>query len=341
MIIATFPQGVSNITVHGLHQWDYGRQLEIHADDLPAMVEVHFACLGMNVAVVRTCSAVDGVATATIPDICLEQTAPIVAWVYAINGTEGATIKTLTLPITQRARPEPEPSIPRDNSDAYTDFLTQVNKAVGDLQDGSVTVEKARVAESLEMGGDVSVGHADTADSAIYASYLHDYASPGAPRKIQIGCAGAALTKCRYLAAYEIGEDGLTSTGRIKDIYADNVSVGHAKKADHADMADFAAGATVVAGDKGKVSSNQVTDVSVQGLYIVTVRDPSYNRLVTVALYVVPGMMSEAVFVSGVTAGDNVPVVKHVYYEPSTKVIFCDSSDYMIVSAYMIMTPNT
>lgn len=338
-IVAKFPLGVTENTVHGLHQWDYGRQLEIHADDLPAMVEIHFACLGMKVAVVRTCSAVDGVVTATIPDICLEQTAPIVAWVYAINGTEGATIKTLTLPITQRARPELEPSIPRDNSDAYTDFVNQVNKAVGDLKDGSVTVERARVAERLEMGGEVSVGHAET------ATCLDDYASPGNERKIQIGLAGERLMpgQFRYLAAYEVDAAG-ENTGRIKDVYPPDVSVGHATEADHAETARMADGAQVVTGNKMAVSGGKVVNVNTQGLYSVTVRDTTQTqiRFVTVMLYIVPSQASQAIFIASVKITDSVtnPTTHAIGYDPSTRTISCDDADYTIASAYLIQAPN-
>lgn len=147
-IKAIFPSGTGELFVHGLHQWDYGRKLEIHSDDLPALVEIHFACAGMQEAVVRTCSAVSGEAVASIPDLCLEQTAPIFAWVYAISGTEGATVKKITLPIIPRVRPQADPSIPRETSDAYTQFLTEVNKAIATLQHGDITVDNARTADS-------------------------------------------------------------------------------------------------------------------------------------------------------------------------------------------------
>lgn len=339
------PQGVSEITVNGLHQWDYGRTIEIHSDDLPALVEVHFACAGMKDAVVRSCSVVDGVATAAVPDLCLEQTTPVYAWVYIVSETQGVTRTTITLPITARTRPQPEASIPRDNSDAYTAFIAEVNKAVGALQDGTVTVEKARVAERLEMGGDVSVGHAETANFATYASILNDYASPDSTRKIQIGLSGETLRPGQFhlLAAYEQDAEG-ANTGRIKDVALADVSVGHAAEADSAKTATMADGAQVVTGDKMTVSSNKVVNVTTQGLYSVTVREPNYNRLETVMLYVVPGMYSQALFISSVTyvpdLGLDVPVRKCVYYDPSTQTIFCDEQNYRIVSAYLIQTPN-
>ena len=103
-IKATFPAGVDAIIVNGLHQWDYGQQLEIQASGLPAVVEVHFACAGMTEAAVRVCDASSGTAVASIPDTCLEQSSPVTAWVYEVGETSGTTILTVTLPIIARAR---------------------------------------------------------------------------------------------------------------------------------------------------------------------------------------------------------------------------------------------
>ena len=65
-IKAFFPAGVDSITVSGLTQWDYGRKLEIQADDLPALVEVHFACsiVGVDRDVFTTCAVNDELAVA-------------------------------------------------------------------------------------------------------------------------------------------------------------------------------------------------------------------------------------------------------------------------------------
>ena len=152
------PHGQTEITVNGLHQWDYGQQLEIEATDIPGMVEVHFACMGMQSAEVRTCSAVSGKLLVSVPDLCLEQSAPIIAWVYAINGNEGTTVKTITLPIIPRVKPQVDVSIPRDNTDAYTQFLTEVNNAVSSLKAGNVVVSKALTADHATEAAAMLVG---------------------------------------------------------------------------------------------------------------------------------------------------------------------------------------
>ena len=149
-IQAIFPPGQTEITVNGLHQWDYGRQLEIRSDDLPAMVEIHFACQGMKDAPVRVCNAVSGVATVTIPDLCLEQTTPVTAWIYEVRTTSGKTIKTVTLPISARLRPPATESIPEEFSDKYTEAMAGFNEAVETLKDGSVVVAKAMQATNAD-----------------------------------------------------------------------------------------------------------------------------------------------------------------------------------------------
>ena len=149
------PPGLTEVTVNGLHQWDYGREIEIHADNLPAIVEVHFACAGMETAVVRNCAVIGGAITAAVPDICLEQTTPIQAWVYAIGETTGETILTIKLPITSRTKPQPGATIPDDTSDKYTEAIAAMNdlyKQIGDEFEnvlGQIDDELKNVQETL------------------------------------------------------------------------------------------------------------------------------------------------------------------------------------------------
>lgn len=160
-IKAVFLLGQTEITVNGLHQWDYGQQLEIHAQDLPALVEVHFACIGMKEAAVRPCSVVEGVGAVTIPDACLEQSAPITAWIYEINGSTGTTVKTIVLKVTERARPATGDDIPVEVADKYTEAVTAMNEQVQALKDGEVVVKKALQADKA-----TEAGKATEADSA-------------------------------------------------------------------------------------------------------------------------------------------------------------------------------
>ena len=176
MITAIFYSGADRVTVNGLHQWDYGQQLRIEADVLPALMEVHFACAGMKEAIVRSCSASKGVATVSIPDVCLEQSLPITAWVFEINGSVGTTIKTITLNVIARARPTPSGEVPEDFSNRYTDLINAVNEQVETLKSGNVTVANAvkaqtavRAEEATRAGSARVALQASTAGSAGWA----------------------------------------------------------------------------------------------------------------------------------------------------------------------------
>jgi hypothetical protein len=137
---AVFLPGQTHVTVNGLYQWDFGRELEIQAEDIAGAVEVHFACAGMEEAEVRTCVDVDGEFTVAIPDKYLEQTSPITAWVYL----SGATVYTITMPIIARVRPKLAGAQPSSlGYTKYEDALAGFNEAVDDLKSGAVTVAKA------------------------------------------------------------------------------------------------------------------------------------------------------------------------------------------------------
>lgn len=152
-IKALFSAGVNEITVNGLHQWDYGQTLEIHDNTLPSLVEVHFACPGMLDALVQSCAVVGGVATAVIPDICLEQTSPVQAWVYKIGDTSGRTVRTITLTMVARPRPAMTGDIPAKTSDKYTELIDEVNKVVDGLKTGDGLLPKPTASDSGKLLG--------------------------------------------------------------------------------------------------------------------------------------------------------------------------------------------
>ena len=163
-IKVTLSSGITSAKTTSLFQWDYGQQLQIISDDLPPIVEVHFACKGMSEAVVMPCSITDGTGIVTIPDSCLEQSTDITAWVYSIDGTQGKTVKTITIPIVSRTRPGRSETIPQSVTDKYTELISQVNDAINDLKDGTVVVKTATTAETAKKAA--SATNADFANMA-------------------------------------------------------------------------------------------------------------------------------------------------------------------------------
>lgn len=155
MLIAKFPDGISEITVNGLHQWNYGQQLQIEASDLPALFEVHFAHPGIKDAIVRSCAAVNGVATVAIPDICLEQSRTIQAWIYEIKETAGKTTKTIRLNVIKRVRPAVGGDVPNKTSDKYTEAVAAMNEVVANMPDQFLLKKGGRISGRLFVDGDV------------------------------------------------------------------------------------------------------------------------------------------------------------------------------------------
>lgn len=163
-IKAEFLSGATTAKTQSLYQWDYGQVLEIESLDLPTLVEVHFACQGMNEAIVHVCSVNKGVATVTIPDRCLEQSTTITAWVYEIEGSTGCTTKTITIPVIPRTRPNRSTEVPEEVGDQYTELISEVNEAVGKLVNGDIMVALAAKATSADRAT-----QADNASSAAHA----------------------------------------------------------------------------------------------------------------------------------------------------------------------------
>ena len=159
-----FPDGVSTVAAKGLFQWDYGQALEIECAEIGSEVlEVHFACLNMTEAIVRVCTFSNGVGTVTIPDECLEQTSQITVWLYEVDGTQGHTIKTITISVTARTRPGKSRNIPEDYVDQYGQLIEEINEAIDAIENGSITAAFADIANKAD--------YATTAESATSATY--------------------------------------------------------------------------------------------------------------------------------------------------------------------------
>lgn len=204
-LIAIIPSGQTEITVNGLHQWDYGQTLEIHSNDLSPIIEVHFACSGMTEAVVRSCSVSGGVTRASIPDRCIEQTTPIVAWVYCIDGTSARTVATIKLPIIARAKPAPGASIPEVITDKYTELVSAINEQVATLKEGNVTVANA-----------IEAGHATSADQATNATNATNADTATNANHAQ-SSGKWNLSKDNPTATYNIGEGYADTTDPLNE----------------------------------------------------------------------------------------------------------------------------
>lgn len=221
-IKAIFPAGVTALTVNGLHQWDYGQTLEVQAEGLPRLVEVHFACTGMDEAVVRVCEVTGGKTSAVIPDVCLEQRSPVVAWVYEIDEDGGKTVLAVTMPVIARIKPPAGTSSPKV-ADQYAQLLT----LYGDLLDGWTSGE-VPVGRAFEADHAAEADHATEADHAAKADHATEAGTTKAYKGVlPVANGGTGVTSLdalfnalglQYLAVGACVETGVytgTGTGPI------------------------------------------------------------------------------------------------------------------------------
>ena len=216
---AIIPPGVAEITVNGLYQWDLGRQLDIICAEFGnEIMEVHFACPSMKVAIARPCSFTNGSGAVAIPNECLEQSKPITAWIYRLNDTQGRTVKTLILPIIARTKPTKAHDIPAEMINRYEELAAEAEGAVESLKNGDIIAGQATFAENANRAN--TAGTAQNATHAITAQKAEtvNYAPTAGSMKMTLvsSCAiteGVGVTpgglefNTPYLVVYESDND--------------------------------------------------------------------------------------------------------------------------------------
>lgn len=107
MIKVTFEEGIDNITSEtGLFQWDTGQPFEIHGvAGLEVAPKVHFATKMSDTAVVVQGELTNDVIKCIIPDIVVSHGFPILAFIYYEQALNKKTIRTVTIPVTKRTKP--------------------------------------------------------------------------------------------------------------------------------------------------------------------------------------------------------------------------------------------
>lgn len=163
MLVADL-SNLSSATVYGLDQYDYGQKLELHGLSLPEAVEVHFAIDKSTTEAERRVGITkDGVTTVAIPDKMLEQSRPIVAYVYVTDSVSGKTVRKVTMPINPRQKPQNFVS-PDDplKEDPFRDAVMAVTDAT----------ERAKASEKSAEAwahGSVDYPERDTDNARYYA----------------------------------------------------------------------------------------------------------------------------------------------------------------------------
>ena len=107
MITAEFKDDVVNLQVTNLFQWDVNQVLKIAGIEFGSSpVEVHFCNKKSTSAlVVNSTAPTGGYVFANIPNTLLTEPYDIVAYVYQTDGSRRSTIKTVTIPVVKRQKP--------------------------------------------------------------------------------------------------------------------------------------------------------------------------------------------------------------------------------------------
>ncbi len=128
---AHFSEGVNAITLENLTQWDKDVLLHISGEGMPEVFEIHIGYEGISKAYRFPVATPEETTTIVIPDVLLQQTRTIKAWVYAIN-TEGCrTEKTITIPVFKRERPaDYESSTEPTQKDAIEQLIISTNELI-------------------------------------------------------------------------------------------------------------------------------------------------------------------------------------------------------------------
>lgn len=108
MIYVKFEDGVNDIYTENLYQWDTEQTLNISGVDFGSITPyVHFANKKSTVAKVVECKKQsDGSVNVSIPNSLLSEKYDILAYVYNNTGVTQKTIRTITIPIIPRLKPE-------------------------------------------------------------------------------------------------------------------------------------------------------------------------------------------------------------------------------------------
>lgn len=129
MIEAVFSEKINTLTVVGLTQWDRGRTLHIRGLDLPPLTQVHFADkINTEALCVASTQEVDGSLAVNIPNVMLETTHDIYAWVYLTDEELGKTVKTIILKVEKRAKPQDYDYEDPKVDDALSNILDYIRK---------------------------------------------------------------------------------------------------------------------------------------------------------------------------------------------------------------------
>ena len=125
--VVKFRKGNTTALASPLFQYDYGQIIQIEGLDLPDAYEVHFDNVIDGIEAIPQIGDADGV---VIPDVLLEESDPIYAWIFLHEGEDdGETKYVITIPIKARSKATQVTPDPVEQ-DVITQTIAALNTAV-------------------------------------------------------------------------------------------------------------------------------------------------------------------------------------------------------------------
>lgn len=110
MINAIFPNGLNEIKLPAITQWDYNRKLSIAGiNTTDNVLQVHFSNEFSRVAIVRAACKEGETWQVNIPNALLQERYNIYAYIYLNEEQSGKTVKKIIIPVLPRQMPDDYP----------------------------------------------------------------------------------------------------------------------------------------------------------------------------------------------------------------------------------------
>ena len=132
MIEVVFTETTTAITATGLFQWDYGQELRVKGLSMSEVSEIHFSNSKEKEAMVSPATNHGDYISCLIPDALLTKSLDITAWVYDIQPTSGETVRTITLKVEPRTKPQNFVEAYPDAEIILADVLNKINQNIAD-----------------------------------------------------------------------------------------------------------------------------------------------------------------------------------------------------------------
>lgn len=132
MLEAIFNEAIQTVTLTGLFQWDYGQKLYIKGIELPEAMEVHFSNNKEKEAIVMPAIKEGEHIVVDVPNVLLEKSLDITAWVYEVTAESGETLKTIILKVEPRIKPQDFISTNPDAEDLLAETINKINQNIAD-----------------------------------------------------------------------------------------------------------------------------------------------------------------------------------------------------------------